>query len=155
TMKLRAIPHDFLAPWLVAAYTRAERVVRRKLAMQLRITLCLAVFLSAATSFGQSAISLPGSGAPTYAKDVAPILQKNCQVCHRPGEAGPFALLTYEQARPWATAMKIAVQSGKMPPWFADPHYGKFSNSMSLSAAEMETLAKWADAGAPKGDPKD
>jgi len=64
-------------------------------------------------------------------------------------------MLTYEQTRPWAMAMKLDVQSGKMPPWFADPRYGKFSNAMSLSPPEIETLTKWADAGAPKGDPKD
>src|SRR5579859_7969742 len=93
--------------------------------------------------------------APTYSREVAPILQKNCQVCHRPGEAGPFPMLTYEQTRPWAMAMKVAVQSGKMPPWFADHRYGKFSNAMSLTSAEIDTLAKWADAGAPKGDPAD
>src|SRR6266496_6618701 len=75
----------------------------------------------------------------TFTKDVAPILQKNCQVCHRPGEAGPFSMLTYEQTRPWAMAMKVAVQTGKMPPWFADRRYGKFSNAMSLSSAEIET----------------
>jgi len=64
-------------------------------------------------------------------------------------------MLTYEQTRPWAVAMKVAVQTGKMPPWFADHRYGRFSNAMSLSPAEIETLAKWADAGAPKGDPAD
>src|SRR5207245_2853228 len=95
------------------------------------------------------------ASAPTFTKDVAPILQKKCQVCHRPGEAGPFSMLTYEQTRPWAMAMKLDVQTGKMPPWFADARYGKFSNAMSLSPSEIETLAKWADAGAPKGDPKD
>ena len=95
------------------------------------------------------------ASAPTFTKEVAPILQKNCQVCHRPGEAGPFSMLTYEQTRPWAVAMKVAVQTGKMPPWFADHRYGRFSNAMSLSPAEIETLAKWADAGALKGDPAD
>ena len=59
--------------------------------------------------------------APTFDKDVLPILQKNCQSCHRLGEIGPMALLTYEDARPWAKAMKAAVLTGKMPPWFADP----------------------------------
>jgi len=95
------------------------------------------------------------AAAPTYSRDVAPIVQRNCQVCHRPGEAGPFPMLNYKQVRPWAQAMKVAVESGKMPPWFADPRYGSFSNAMSLSAAEKETLEKWADAGAPEGDPKD
>jgi hypothetical protein len=125
----------------------------RSVPMKVRALLIVVVFFVAARILAQSSSVTPS--APTYSKDVAPILQKNCQACHRPGEAGPFSLLTYEQARPWAMAMKVAVQSGKMPPWFADPSYGKFSNSMGLKTAEIETLAKWADAGAPKGDPKD
>jgi hypothetical protein len=102
-------------------------------------------------------LAAPPTGAPrvTYAKDVAPILQQHCQVCHRPGEAGPFSLLTYRQARPWAKAMKEAVLLKKMPPWFADPRYGKFSNDRSLSQAAIDTLAAWADAGAPEGDVRD
>src|SRR5882757_10772500 len=93
--------------------------------------------------------------AQTFTKDVAPILQKNCQVCHRPGEAAPFSLLTYEQARPWAKAIKAAVVQRKMPPWFADPHYGKFLNDASLPQNEIDTVKAWADAGAPQGNPKD
>jgi len=93
--------------------------------------------------------------AVTFSKDVAPVLQKNCQTCHRPGEAAPFSLLTYEQARPWAKAMKEAVRLKKMPPWFADPHYGKFSNDRSITPKDADVLAAWADAGAPEGDPKD
>ncbi len=96
-----------------------------------------------------------GPSSVRFTKDVAPVLEKNCQGCHRPGEAAPFPLLTYEQARPWAKAMKEAVLLKKMPPWFADPHYGKFSNDRSLSQKEVDTLAAWADAGAPQGDPKD
>lgn len=91
----------------------------------------------------------------TFSKDVAPILEKHCQNCHRPGEAAPFSLLTYEQARPWAKAMKEAVRLKKMPPWFADPHYGKFSNDISMGRRDADTIAAWADAGAPEGDPKD
>ena len=95
------------------------------------------------------------SPAPTFTKDVAVILQTRCQGCHRPGEAAPFSLRTYEQARPWAKAIKEAVLARKMPPWFADPHYGKFSNDRSLPQQELETLAGWADAGAPRGNPND
>jgi hypothetical protein len=91
----------------------------------------------------------------TFNKDVLPVLQKNCQNCHRPGEAAPFSLLSYKEARPWAAAMKEAVLSKKMPPWFADPHYGKFSNDRSLSKAEIDTLVSWAETGAKEGDPKD
>jgi len=92
---------------------------------------------------------------PTYTKDVAPIIQKNCQGCHRPGESAPFSLLTYEQTRPWAKAIKSAVVTRKMPPWFADPHYGKFKNDSSLQQKDVDTLTAWVDAGSPKGDPKD
>ena len=92
---------------------------------------------------------------PQFTKDVAPILQSRCQICHRPGEAAPFPLLTYEQARPWAKAIKAAVSSRKMPPWFADPHSVKFTNDASLSKVEIDTLAAWVDAGAPKGSAKD
>ena len=93
--------------------------------------------------------------SPTFTKDVAAILQRNCQVCHRPGEAAPFAMLTYEQTRPWAAAIKQAVKTGKMPPWFADPRYGRFSNHTEISEAEIKTISDWVDAGALKGDQKD
>src|ERR1700694_415063 len=108
--------------------------------LRLAIGICAAISLSAQT---------------TFTKDVAPILQRNCQTCHRPGEAAPFSLLTYEQARPWAKAIKSAVLQKKMPPWCADPKFGKFSNEASLSQREIDTLVAWVDAGAPLGDPKD
>ncbi len=95
------------------------------------------------------------AASPTFTKDVAPILQRSCQGCHRPGEAAPFSLLTYEQTRPWAKAIRAAVLTRKMPPWFADPHYGKFSNDSSLKQSEIDTLTAWVDAGSPKGNPKD
>ena len=91
----------------------------------------------------------------TFSKDVAPILQAHCQACHRPGEAAPFPLLTFQQARPWAKAMKEAVLLKKMPPWYADPQYGKFANDRSLLREDVATLVAWADAGAPEGDLKD
>jgi hypothetical protein len=102
-----------------------------------------------------TALAATNQPAVTFTKDVAPVLQKNCQGCHRPGEAAPFSLLTYEQARPWAKAMKEAVRMKKMPPWFAEPHDGKFSNDRSLAQKDADVLAAWADAGAPEGDPKD
>src|SRR5690348_17607203 len=91
----------------------------------------------------------------TFSKDVAPILEKNCQTCHRPGEAAPMSLLTYQQARPWAKAIKEAVLLKKMPPWFADPHYSKFRNDRSMAQKDIDTLVAWADLGAPEGNPKD
>ena len=111
--------------------------------------LLLLTFSLAPSSLAEKAAS------PTFTRDVAPIVQDHCQGCHRPGEAAPFSMLTYEETRPWAAAMKEAVLLRKMPPWFADPHYGKFSNERSLTQKEIDTIAAWADAGAPKGDPKD
>jgi mono/diheme cytochrome c family protein len=94
------------------------------------------------------------ANSPTFGKDVLPLLQKNCQSCHRPGQIGPMSLLNYEEARPWAKAIKAAVLSKKMPPWFADPQYGHFNNDRTLKPQEVDTIAKWVDAGAPAGDPK-
>jgi hypothetical protein len=92
---------------------------------------------------------------PTFYKDVLPILQKNCQQCHRPGESAPFSLLTYESARPWAKAVKGAVVARKMPPWFADPKYGHFANDARLSDGDVQTIASWVDGGALEGNKAD
>jgi hypothetical protein len=101
------------------------------------------------------AVAAPTVTSVTYYKDVAPIVQNRCQECHRPGEVAPMSFMTYDQVRPWAKAMKTAVLTKKMPPWSADPHYGKFSNDRSLSQPEMDTLVAWVDAGSPAGNPKD
>ncbi|HWT83405.1 MAG TPA: cytochrome c, partial [Candidatus Methylomirabilis sp.] len=106
-------------------------------------------------SIGLAMAALSWAGpapAPTFSKDVAPILQNHCQECHRPGEAAPMSLLNYQQARPWAKAIKSAVLSQKMPPWGADPSVGHFSNDRSLSLRDRDTLVAWVDAGAPEGD---
>ena len=87
----------------------------------------------------------------TFYRDVLPILQNRCQECHRKGQMAPMAFTTYQETRPWAKAIREAVLTRKMPPWFADPCCGKFSNDRSLSSAERETLAKWTDAGAQEG----
>ncbi len=94
-------------------------------------------------------------GHVTFYKDVLPILQKNCQTCHRPGQVAPMSLLTYQDARPWAKAMKLKVVTRQMPPWNADPNFGHFANDRSLKQSEIDTIAAWADQGAPAGDPKD
>jgi hypothetical protein len=96
-----------------------------------------------------------GAGSVTFHRDVVPILQKNCQTCHRPGQIAPMSLLTYKDARPWARAIKNAVVARTMPPWFADPEYGHFRNERRLAQSDIDTIAKWSDAGAPEGDPKD
>src|ERR1700684_3373444 len=82
---------------------------------------------------GISVARAAATNSVTFNKDVLPILQNNCQQCHRPGEIAPMSLLTYTDARPWAKAMKTAVVSQKMPPWFADPKYGHFANDKTLS----------------------
>ncbi|MFY9574526.1 MAG: thiol-disulfide isomerase, partial [Blastocatellia bacterium] len=92
---------------------------------------------------------------PTFSKDVAPILFKNCASCHRPGDIAPMPLLTYENARPWAKAIREQVAAGNMPPWHATQPHGVFSNDRRLSEKEKDTLIRWADTGAAKGDPKD
>src|ERR1041385_5153640 len=91
----------------------------------------------------------------TFSKDVAPIIQARCQGCHRPGEAAPMSFGNYQEVRPWAKAIKAAVVTKKMPPWFADPKYGHFRNDRSLSQAEIDTLVAWVDGGAAEGNPKD
>ncbi|HUA85687.1 MAG TPA: hypothetical protein VMB85_17620, partial [Bryobacteraceae bacterium] len=81
------------------------------------------------------------AAAPTFYRDVSPILQHRCQECHRPDELAPMPLVTYQDTRPWAKAIREAVRTRKMPPWFADPCCGRFSNDRSLSQAEIDTLA--------------
>jgi peroxiredoxin len=94
------------------------------------------------------------SDAVTYHRDVAPILQKHCQSCHRPGDVGPFALTNYQQAVNWASDVVHYTQSKEMPPW--KPAGGlEFSNARALTLRELDTLAAWEKAGCPEGDPKD
>src|ERR1700676_4693512 len=82
---------------------------------------------------------------PTFTKDVAPILYKNCVSCHRAGEMAPMSLLEYKSARAWAKAIREAVITRKMPPWFADPRFGHFSNDARLKEQEIETIKAWVD----------
>ncbi|HTW21986.1 MAG TPA: hypothetical protein VMD78_00200 [Candidatus Baltobacteraceae bacterium] len=93
--------------------------------------------------------------APTFYRDVLPILQQHCQSCHRDGEIAPMALVTYEQVLPLAQLIADDARARKMPPWFADPRVGHFSNDPSLSPREIATLAAWAAAKAPAGNSAD
>src|SRR5215470_3100891 len=113
------------------------------------------LLLMAATTFAKPAPVEEPNPMVTFNKDVLSILQKNCQTCHRPGQIGPFSMLSYRETRPWAKAIKAAVASRTMPPWFADPLYGHFTNDRSLKQEEIETIARWVDTGAAEGDPKD
>jgi len=104
-----------------------------------------------------SQTSAVGSPPVTFARDVAPIFQEKCQVCHRPGNIGPMSLVTYEEVRPWVRSIKPRVASRDMPPWHVDQGVGiqKFINDRSLSDAQIDTIVRWIDAGAPGGDMKD
>jgi hypothetical protein len=110
-----------------------------------------ALAVMAASAGTAAAAALP---APTFHKDVLPILQKRCQECHRPGEIGPMPLLTYRDTRPWAKSIRQAVVSRRMPPWFADPAVGRFANDCTLPAAEIDTIRAWAETGAQEGNPR-
>jgi hypothetical protein len=91
----------------------------------------------------------------TFYRDVLPILQDHCQECHRAGQMAPMAFSTYQETRPWAKAIREAVATRKMPPWFADPCCGKFANDRTLSASERDILVRWVDSGAAKGRESD
>jgi hypothetical protein len=113
----------------------------------------LGSFLAAGSTFAQAT----KSSTPTFTKDIAPILQAKCQDCHRPGQIAPMSLLSYQDARPWARDIKKRVVQRSMPPWFIDKTVGiqHFQNDTSLTDEQIATIAKWVDAGAPQGDPKD
>ena len=108
------------------------------------------------TATAQTA-NLVGMPQVTFTKDVAPILQRSCQKCHRPGSMAPMSLLTYQDARPWARAIKREVEARNMPPWYIARNVGieQFKNDPSLSKGEIATIVKWVDAGAPMGNPAD
>jgi len=114
------------------------------------------VLLTALTAFGAEETSTTSTPADrstvvTFNRDVLPILENNCQSCHQPGGIGPMSLLTYEGTRPWAKAIKTAVATQKMPPWFADPHVGNYRNAPKLTEANIRTLVAWADTGSVEG----
>ena len=119
---------------------------------------CLSIMLvSAATVLACSGVAVaqdsPGDQV-TFTKHVAPILQRSCQVCHRPGSIAPMSLLTYEEARPWARAIKEHVANRIMPPWYIDKRIGiqGFKADKSLSGEEIATIVRWVDNGAPRGN---
>ena len=118
------------------------------------IRLCCAVFIANPAHSDSARV--------TFFKDVLPIFQENCQECHRPagnnygGMVAPMSLTTYEEARPWAKSIIKRITEKEMPPWDADESFkGVFSNERSLSDAEIETITRWVDTGAPRGNPKD
>jgi hypothetical protein len=128
--KIRGMPHKLTAFWISAGL--------------------LAIATGTLTTAQQ-----PAAPTPTFSKDVAPILYKQCVSCHRPGEIGRMSLLTYEQARPYAKAIANAVTNRTMPPWHADAPAGTFHNERVLNDGERATLTAWAASGAVNGDSKD
>src|ERR1700736_777707 len=109
-----------------------------------------------------AAASAPGAQAPagrpvTFTKDVAPILQKSCQKCHRPGSIGPMSLITYEDARPWAKSIRNRVSQRQMPPWHVDRTIGirSFKDDPSLTDEQIATMLVWIDSGMPRGSAAD
>jgi hypothetical protein len=94
---------------------------------------------------------------PTFTKDIAPIFQEKCEACHRPESIAPMSLMTYQEARPWARSIKTRVASRQMPPWHIDKTIGiqAFKNDRSLTDAQIDTIVRWVDAGAPMGNPSD
>jgi hypothetical protein len=116
----------------------------------------LVIGLAAVAATPMRSVGLAAGDTPvTFTRDVLPVLQKHCQSCHRPGQIAPMSLLTYQDVRPWARAIKGKVESRQMPPWFADPQHGRFANDRSLAQTDIETIAKWVDAGTPQGDEQD
>ncbi|HYM23571.1 MAG TPA: hypothetical protein VEU08_10190 [Vicinamibacterales bacterium] len=116
--------------------------------MKARILMLIGLGMMAASAAAET---------PTFSKDVAPILQRSCQQCHRPGAIAPMSLMTYQDARPWARSIKAKITAREMPPWYIDRHVGiqKFKEDPSLTDAEIATIAQWVDAGAPQGSPRD
>src|SRR2546426_9095053 len=125
--------------------------------MRFTLSASLALMLTVAASSMNAGQSTPVQPQVTFTKDVVPIFQNNCQVCHRPGSIAPMSLLTYQDVRPWARSIKQKVLAREMPPWFIDKNVGvqHFSNDRSLSDNEIATIVKWVDTGAPQGNPAD
>src|SRR5882762_5896214 len=138
--------------------------VQRSSRMTLRFRVGAGVLMAAVvavTPFGVRAEQAGAAPQVTFTKDVAPILQRSCQNCHRPDGVAPMSLVSYEDVRPWARAIKqrtsIGPKAGVMPPWYVEKNIGiqQFHNDPSLSEAEVATIATWADSGAARGNPAD
>ena len=98
-----------------------------------------------------------GDAVPTFTKDIAPIFQAKCEACHRPGSIAPMSLVTYQESRPWARSIRERVSTRQMPPWHIDPTVGitEFKNDRSLTDDQLDTIVRWVDGGAPRGNPED
>jgi len=138
-----------------ATYITAEHVKAVNVDAEAKFLSALA--LASVIACPQFSIAESANTTITFTKDIAPILQEKCQACHRPDSMAPMSLVTYEDVRPWAKAIRERVLTRQMPPWHIDKTVGiqKFKNDRSLPDAQIDTIVKWVDAGVPKGDPKD
>lgn len=140
-------------------YARPGKPTRRDLAVALDEILAGKAVSVPRTEVAGCCIGRVGKpkadGRITYAKQISRILQKNCQECHRPGQIAPMSLLSFEDALSWSDTIREVISEGRMPPWYADPRYGKFSNDRRLSPQDKETLLAWIDNRTPRGDDKD
>ena len=116
----------------------------------------LGVLLFAVGAMAPVSASAAEDEVPTFTKDIAPIFQAKCEACHRPGSIAPMSLVSYQEARPWARSIKERVVSRQMPPWHIDPTVGitEFKNDRSLTNAQIDTVVRWVDGGAPRGNPE-
>src|SRR5438270_3756223 len=108
-----------------------------------------------AAAFLMMSAEASAAAVVTFNKDVLPILEQNCQTCHRPGQIAPMSFLSYETTRPWAKAIKAAILKKKMPPWGVESKYGPFANDPSLTQQEIDTIVTWVDEGTLKGLSRD
>ncbi|MBL8208620.1 MAG: cytochrome c [Blastocatellia bacterium] len=116
---------------------------------------CLVIAAVLVFQAGEASGSKAKAKTVTFNKDIAPIFNKNCATCHRPGEAAPFSTLTYKDVRPWAKSIREQVSKRTMPPWHADPHVGQWANDTRLSQKDIDAVVAWVDQGALEGNPKD
>lgn len=146
---------------LEPAFRRRERSLRavsdRRCASNFipQCVLLLLMLIPSITLAEPNASNSNAAPPVTFSNQVVRIFQNSCQNCHRPGWAAPMPLLTYQQARPWAKSIKQKVLLREMPPWFADREIGEYHNDPSLTEHEIQTIARWVDAGAPEGNPSD
>src|SRR5579872_2982047 len=126
--------------------------------MKGQMGVALAAF-TAALSFGIVLLNAQGppgiSSRVTFTRDIAPIVLQNCARCHRPGESGPFPLLTYQDVKKHARQIEIVTRTRFMPPWLPDPQPLKFADESRLSDEQIATIKKWVEEGAPEGNPAD
>jgi hypothetical protein len=140
-------------------YQRPNKPTRRDLAVALDEVLAgkpVSVAQTAAAGcLIARAVRPRARGSVTYARHVSRILQRHCQECHRPGQIGPMPLLTFDDAVAWSETIREVLSDGRMPPWYADPRHGRFSNDRSLPREARATLLAWLDQGTPRGDDED